>query len=152
MEPLAWMAVILEGATYLFLALYQICWAEVSRFWGSYSPWLVGAIGRFELVGKGNLQGVGCLKTLIPFDFPNYEPAWCPHDLVLGPWGQICKDGPLLKDFLAVQWLRLCSSTAEGMGLIPGWGTKTLHATGYSSPLPPHPPQKGDKQQAIWSM
>ena len=29
---------------------------------------------------------------------------------------------------LAVQWLRLCASTAGGTGLIPGWGTKTPHA------------------------
>ena len=29
---------------------------------------------------------------------------------------------------LAVQWLRLQVSTAGGMGLIPGWGTKILHA------------------------
>ena len=27
-----------------------------------------------------------------------------------------------------VQWLRLCASTAEGMGLISGQGTKILHA------------------------
>ena len=26
-----------------------------------------------------------------------------------------------------VQWLRLCTSPGEGMGLIPGWGTKILH-------------------------
>ena len=30
---------------------------------------------------------------------------------------------------LVVQWLRLCASIAGGMGLIPGWGTKILHAT-----------------------
>ena len=29
---------------------------------------------------------------------------------------------------LAVQWLRLHASTARGMGLIPGQGTKILHA------------------------
>ena len=28
-----------------------------------------------------------------------------------------------------VQWLRLCTSTAGG--LIPGWGTKILHAAAY---------------------
>ena len=27
----------------------------------------------------------------------------------------------------AVQWLRLCASTAGGMGSIPGWETKTPH-------------------------
>ena len=25
---------------------------------------------------------------------------------------------------LEVQWLKLCTSTAQDMGLIPGWGTK----------------------------
>ena len=29
---------------------------------------------------------------------------------------------------LVVQWLRLWVSTAGGQGLIPGWGTKNLHA------------------------
>ena len=28
-----------------------------------------------------------------------------------------------------VQWLRLCASNAGGMGLIPGQGTKILHAS-----------------------
>ena len=28
---------------------------------------------------------------------------------------------------LVVWWLRLCASTAEGMDLIPGWGTKISH-------------------------
>ena len=30
---------------------------------------------------------------------------------------------------LTVQWLGLCASTAGGRGLIPGQGTKILHAT-----------------------
>ena len=30
---------------------------------------------------------------------------------------------------LAVQWLRLCASTAVGAGSIPGQGTKILQAT-----------------------
>ena len=29
---------------------------------------------------------------------------------------------------LAVQWLGLCTSTAEGPGSTPGWGTKILQA------------------------
>ena len=33
---------------------------------------------------------------------------------------------------LAVQWLRLCASTAGGEGLIPGRGIKIPHAGGYS--------------------
>ena len=30
--------------------------------------------------------------------------------------------------FLVVQWLRLLASTADGMGLIPGLGSKISHA------------------------
>ena len=30
---------------------------------------------------------------------------------------------------LVVQWLRLHTSNAEGVGSIPGWGTKIPHAT-----------------------
>ena len=33
---------------------------------------------------------------------------------------------------LAVQWLGFCTSTARGMGLIPGQGTKIWHATQHS--------------------
>ena len=33
---------------------------------------------------------------------------------------------------LAVQWLELCASTAGGLGLTPGLGTKILHAQWYS--------------------
>ena len=33
---------------------------------------------------------------------------------------------------LAIQWLRLCTSTVERMGLIPGQGTKILHVTWHS--------------------
>ena len=33
---------------------------------------------------------------------------------------------------LAVQWLRLCASTAGGAGSIPGRGTKIPHAAGHS--------------------
>ena len=32
------------------------------------------------------------------------------------------------RNFPTVQWLGLHSSIAGGMGLIPGWGTKILHA------------------------
>ena len=34
----------------------------------------------------------------------------------------------LLKNSLEVQWFGLCVSMAEGMGSIPGWGTKIPHA------------------------
>ena len=30
---------------------------------------------------------------------------------------------------LVVQWLRLCAFTVEGLGSIPGWGTKILQDT-----------------------
>ena len=33
-----------------------------------------------------------------------------------------------LGNSLAFQWFGLRASTAGGMGLIPGWGTKILHA------------------------
>ena len=29
---------------------------------------------------------------------------------------------------LVVQWIRLCASTAEDWGWIPGWGTRIPHA------------------------
>ena len=45
----------------------------------------------------------------------------------------------ILKDILgtslAVQWLRFHASTAGGMGLIPGWGTKILHAAWHSQKI-----------------
>ena len=34
--------------------------------------------------------------------------------------------------FLAVQWLRLCTSNVGGLGSIPGWGTKIPCAIWYS--------------------
>ena len=36
---------------------------------------------------------------------------------------------PLAGNSLAVQWLGLCTSTAEGPGSSPGWETKILQAT-----------------------
>ena len=36
--------------------------------------------------------------------------------------------GNIVSELLVVQWLRLCTSTAGGMGYIPGQGTKTPHA------------------------
>ena len=47
---------------------------------------------------------------------------------------QYCKSTILQKKIktgtsVAVQWLRLCASTAGGMGSIPGRGTKIPHAT-----------------------
>ena len=38
----------------------------------------------------------------------------------------------MTEEFLAVQWLRLHTSKARGMGLIPGWGTKVSGVTRHS--------------------
>ena len=38
-------------------------------------------------------------------------------------------NSPSLRTSLAVQWLKLCASTAGGTGSIPGRGTKIAHAT-----------------------
>ena len=38
----------------------------------------------------------------------------------------------MVGDFLVVQWLGLCIFTAEGVGSIPGQGTKILQAMQYS--------------------
>ena len=40
------------------------------------------------------------------------------------------------KTSLAVQWLGLLDSTAEGTGLIPGWGPKILQATWQGQKTP----------------
>ena len=46
--------------------------------------------------------------------------------------GFFCLDAknPTAGASLVVQWLRLCASTAGGMGSIPGWGTKIPHDAG----------------------
>ena len=51
-----------------------------------------------------------------------------PLDLSTTPRSEQCKEGTSL----AVLWLRLHASTARGMGSVPGWGTKILHATKWS--------------------
>ena len=38
------------------------------------------------------------------------------------------KEGSLLENSLAVQWLGLSAFTAEDLGSIPGWGTKIPQA------------------------
>jgi len=46
---------------------------------------------------------------------------------------------------LAIQWLRLCASTAGTMDLIPGQGIKTQHASWHS--------QKKKKEHSfLWSL
>ena len=37
---------------------------------------------------------------------------------------------------LVVQWLGLCTCTAKGPGLIPGWGAKVLHNSRGVAPSP----------------
>ena len=36
---------------------------------------------------------------------------------------------------LAVQWLRLCTSNASGVGSVPGWGTKIPYAAWHSEKI-----------------
>ena len=50
------------------------------------------------------------------------------------PWGKVgVKITAIIRidtgTSLVVQWLGLCASTTGGTGLIPGWGTRILHAT-----------------------
>ena len=48
-------------------------------------------------------------------------------------WGEAqlrFKRGSVLRNSLAVQWLRLHVFAAEGPGSIPGWGTKIPQAHG----------------------
>ena len=62
--------------------------------------------------------------------------------MVEGPWGH-CQRSEMAEvpkinvtyltldvdgTSLVIQWLRLYTPTAGGMGLIPGWGTKIPHA------------------------
>ena len=49
----------------------------------------------------------------------------------------------MLGTSLVVQWLRLWASNAGGSGLIPGWGTKILHAMKYD--------QKKEKENIMLS-
>ena len=37
---------------------------------------------------------------------------------------------------LAIQWLRLCASTIEGMGSTPGWEPKSPYATRWGQKNP----------------
>ena len=48
---------------------------------------------------------------------------------------------------LVVQWLGLCAFTARGMGLIPGWGNKVLHAL---QPVPTSAPTPQNKGRSKW--
>ena len=63
-----------------------------------------------------------CFMLFIPFNLSTMIMVYYYN------WNQIflkiIKKGPSL----AVQWLRLCTSTAGGTGLIPGCKTKILHA------------------------
>ena len=47
-----------------------------------------------------------------------------------------------LGEFLAVQWLGLCTSTAGGPGLIPGWETKIPEAS--------HLAQNKNRKTILW--
>ena len=56
-----------------------------------------------------------------------------PHFPAKAPWGWVrWGENGILGISLVVQWLGLCTSTAEGMHLIPSWGTKILQALRHS--------------------
>ena len=52
---------------------------------------------------------------------------------------------------LVVQWLRLHAPSARGMGSIPGWGTKTLHATWHGQKNPTKIPSAYESKQKALS-
>ena len=75
-----------------------------------------------------------CLEPVLCLEKPPQWEAWrvapthrqlekapteqCCQHIYISPW----KSGE------GVPWLGLCASTARGTGLIPGWGSKILHA------------------------
>ena len=60
-------------------------------------------------------------------------------------WYKLYCKNMIIRTSLVVEWLRLCPSTAGGMGLVPGRGTKILHATWCSQ-------KKKKKKKIIFSM
>ena len=50
--------------------------------------------------------------------------------------------------FLAVQWMRLCTSKAGGVGSLPSQGTETLHVAQQGQPSPPHPANEKPPRKA----
>ena len=54
------------------------------------------------------------------------------YTLITNYWKEKVKKQSHLKSHprtsLVVQWLRLCTSIAGGMGLMPDWGTKIPHS------------------------
>ena len=86
---------------------------------------------------------LGCIFTLSPIIFHvigGFLQYWPPYCLIMFNIVCVLKQYILamlgymkciikidLGIFLVVQWLRLCASTAGGVGLIPNWGTKILH-------------------------
>ena len=57
-----------------------------------------------------------------------------------------------LETSLTVQWLGLCTLTAEGLGSIPGWGTKMPQAARHSQKKKKNPQTKNklkNKNQKI---
>ena len=60
--------------------------------------------------------------------FPFWLCCYISHPLLVF----FCLDSknPTAGTSLVVQWLRLCASTAGGVGSIPGRGTKTPHDAG----------------------
>ena len=79
-------------------------------------------------------QGCGAKGTLAH--------CWWECKLMQSLWKTIWRFLKKLKieTSLAVHWLRLHTSTAEGMSSIPGWGTEILHAEQCT------PPKKCNKE------
>ena len=58
-----------------------------------------------------------------------WKPKHCTEELYIWYWIIRENKKSHLRTFLIVQWLRLRASTAgDDEGLIPGWGSKSLHA------------------------
>ena len=62
-------------------------------------------------------------------DRRGHQNAWCPFHAQESVKKQSSGSS------LVVQWLRLCASSAGGVGSIPGQGAKIPHATGYGQKL-----------------
>ena len=72
---------------------------------------------RGQFCSPGTL-GTGCLETFLV--------------VPLGTGGLYWYLEGLLED---LQWLRLCTSSVRGVGLIPGWGTEIPYATWCSQKM-----------------
>ena len=108
----------------------ELNWRNTMYF--SYSPWLFALLKVFYFSHLSFFPSIWNLCVplrdnifsyfLAIYTYKNHGSNW-----VL--WNSTPKQH--LETSLVVQWLRLHTSNAEGMGLIPGQGTKVLQATWY---------------------